>query len=100
MMNTEKNFVKIGDVVEGYVSCGVKNPFYNSKCKAVVKRIVNTMWGCNIEVETIEKRTFEHEILTFNKFGKIIKTEIKYIDETYEGWLDQDREYVKICDAE
>ena len=89
----------IGDIFEGYVSTGEKNPFYNDKVKLVVKRVVKTMWGCNIEVETIEKRTFEHHIDTFNKRGKLMRTEKKYKRETWIGWLDQSKEFKKIYDA-
>ena len=89
----------IGDIFEGYVSTGEKNPFYNDKVKLVVKRVVKTMWGCNIEVETIEKRVFEHHIDTFNKRGKLMHTEKKYKRETWIGWLDQSKEFKKIYDA-
>ena len=98
---TENNMplYNIGDIFEGYVSTGEKNPFYNDKIKLVVKRVVKTMWGCNIEVETIEKRTFEHHVDTFNKRGKLMRTEKKYKRETWVGWLDQSKEFKKIYDA-
>ena len=103
-METEKKeetvpTYNVGDVIEGYVSTGEKNPFYNNKVKLVVKRVVKTMWGCNIEVETIEKRTFKHHVDTFNKRGKLMRTEKKYKRETWVGWLDQSKEFKKIYDA-
>ena len=105
-MDTEKkdaennmSLYNIGDIFEGYVSTGEKNPFYNDKIKLVVKRVVKTMWGCNIEVETIEKRAFEHHVDTFNKRGKLMRTEKKYKRETWVGWLDQSKEFKKIYDA-
>lgn len=89
----------VGDVIEGYLSVGNKNPFYNERVKLVVKRVVKTMHGYNIEVTTMEKRTFEHHVDTFNKRGKLMHSEKKYVRALYTGWLDQSKMNYKIYDS-
>lgn len=103
-METEKKDAdvltyNVGDVIEGYVSTGEKNPFYNERVKLVVKRVVKTIHGCNIEVTTMEKRTFEHHIDTFNKHHKLMHSEKKYVRASYTGWLDQSKLNYKIYDS-
>ena len=89
----------VGDVIEGYLSVGNKNPFYNERVKLVVKRVVKTMHGYNIEATTMEKRAFEHHIDTFNKRGKLMHSEKKYVRASYTGWLDQSKLNYKIYDS-
>ena len=89
----------VGDVIEGYLSVGDKNPFYNERVKLVVKRVVKTMHGYNIEATTVEKRVFEHHVDTFNKRGKLMRSEKKYTRAVYTGWLDQSKLNYKIYDS-
>lgn len=89
----------VGDVIEGYLSVGNKNPFYNERVKLVVKRVVKTMHGYNIEATTMEKRAFEHHVDTFNKRGKLMHSEKKYVRASYTGWLDQSKLNYKIYDS-
>ena len=103
-MDTEKKeedvpTYNVGDIIEGYLSVGDKNPFYNERVKLVVKRVVKTMHGYNIEATTMEKRAFEHHIDTFNKRGKLMHSEKKYIRASYTGWLDQSKLNYKIYDS-
>ena len=103
-MKTEKKeeetpTYNVGDVIEGYLSVGNKNPFYNERVKLVVKRVVKTMHGYNIEATTMEKRAFEHHVDTFNKRGKLMHSEKKYIRASYTGWLDQSKLNYKIYDS-
>ena len=103
-MKTEKKDVdaptyNIGDVIEGYLSVGNKNPFYNERVKLVVKRVVKTMHGYNIEATTMEKRAFEHHVDTFNKHHKLMHSEKKYVRASYTGWLDQSKLNYKIYDS-
>ena len=103
-MDTEKKeeeapTYNVGDVIEGYLSVGNKNPFYNERVKLVVKRVVKTMHGYNIEATTMEKRAFEHHIDTFNKRGKLMHSEKKYVRASYTGWLDQSKLNYKIYDS-
>ena len=103
-METEKKeeeapTYNVGDVIEGYVSTGDKNPFYNERVKLVVKRVVKTIHGCNIEVTTMEKRVFEHHVDTFNKHHKLMHSEKKYVKASYTGWLDQSKLNYKIYDS-
>lgn len=87
---------KVGDVVEGYVACGVKNPFYNEKVQLVIKHVGKNYRGEIIyTVKTVEKRKFEHHI-DFIKRGKVVRTEKKYVMEQYEGWLELDKGVRKI----
>ena len=89
----------VGDVIEGYLSVGNKNPFYNERVKLVVKRVVKTMHGYNIEATTMEKRAFEHHVDTFNKHHKLVRSEKKYVRASYTGWLDQSKLNYKIYDS-
>ena len=89
----------VGDVIEGYLSVGDKNPFYNERVKLVVKRVVKTMHGYNIEATTVEKRVFEHHVDTFKKRGKLMRSEKKYTRAVYTGWLDQSKLNYKIYDS-
>lgn len=89
----------VGDIIEGYLSIGDKNPFYNERVKLVVKRVVKTMHGCNIEATTMEKRVFEHHVDTFNKHHKLMHSEKKYVRASYTGWLDQSKLNYKIYDS-
>ena len=89
----------VGDVIEGYLSVGDKNPFYNERVKLVVKRVVKTMHGYNIEATTMEKRVFEHHVDTFNKHHKLVRSEKKYVRASYTGWLDQSKLNYKIYDS-
>ena len=103
-METEKKekdvpTYNVGDVIEGYLSVGNKNPFYNERVKLVVKRVVKTMHGYNIEATTMEKRAFEHHVDTFNKRGKLMHSEKKYVRASYTGWLDQSKLNYKIYDS-
>ena len=103
-MDTEKKeedvpTYNVGDVIEGYLSVGDKNPFYNERVKLVVKRVVKTMHGYNIEATTMEKRAFEHHVDTFNKRGKLMHSEKKYVRASYTGWLDQSKLNYKIYDS-
>lgn len=103
-METEKKeeeapTYNIGDVIEGYLSVGNKNPFYNERVKLVVKRVVKTMHGYNIEATTMEKRAFEHHVDTFNKHHKLVRSEKKYVRASYTGWLDQSKLNYKIYDS-
>ena len=103
-MNTEKKeeeapTYNVGDVIEGYLSVGNKNPFYNERVKLVVKRVVKTMHGYNIEATTMEKRAFEHHVDTFNKHHKLVRSEKKYVRASYTGWLDQSKLNYKIYDS-
>lgn len=94
-----KTTYNVGDVIEGYLSVGDKNPFYNERVKLVVKRVVKTMYGYNIEATTVEKRMFEHHVDTFNKRGKLTHSEKKYTRAVYTGWLDQSKLNYKIYDS-
>lgn len=103
-METEKKeeeapTYNVGDVIEGYLSVGNKNPFYNERVKLVVKRVVKTMHGYNIEATTMEKRAFEHHVDTFNKHNKLVRSEKKYVRASYTGWLDQSKLNYKIYDS-
>lgn len=103
-METEKKekdvpTYNVGDVIEGYLSVGNKNPFYNERVKLVVKRVVKTIHGYNIEATTMEKRAFEHHVDTFNKRGKLMHSEKKYVRASYTGWLDQSKLNYKIYDS-
>ena len=50
--------------IKGYVCCGVKNPFYNDMVELEVKDIWKDWKGNQkIEVKTVEKRIFHHEII-------------------------------------
>ena len=103
-MKTEKKeeeapTYNVGDVIEGYLSVGNKNPFYNERVKLVVKRVVKTMHGYNIEATTMEKRAFEHNVDTFNKHHKLVRSEKKYVRASYTGWLDQSKLNYKIYDS-
>ena len=103
-METEKKeedvpTYNVGDVIEGYLSVGNKNPFYNERVKLVVKRVVKTMHGYNIEATTMEKRAFEHHVDTFNKHHKLVRSEKKYVRASYTGWLDQSKLNYKIYDS-
>ena len=103
-METEKKeedvpTYNVGDVIEGYLSVGDKNPFYNERVKLVVKRVVKTMHGYNIEATTMEKRAFEHHVDTFNKHHKLVRSEKKYVRASYTGWLDQSKLNYKIYDS-
>ena len=89
----------VGDIIEGFLSVGDKNPFYNERVKLVVKRVVKTIHGCNIEATTMEKRVFEHHVDTFNKHHKLVRSEKKYIRASYTGWLDQSKLNYKIYDS-
>ena len=89
----------VGDIIEGYLSVGNKNPFYNERVKLVVKRVVKTMHGYNIEATTMEKRAFEHNVDTFNKHHKLVRSEKKYVRASYTGWLDQSKMNYKIYDS-
>ena len=89
----------VGDVIEGYLSVGDKNPFYNERVKLVVKRVVKTMHGYNIEATTMEKRAFEHHVDTFNKHHKLVRSEKKCVRASYTGWLDQSKLNYKIYDS-
>ena len=89
----------VGDIIEGYLSVGEKNPFYNDRVKLVVKRVVKTMHGYNIEATTMEKRAFEHHVDTFNKHNKLVRSEKKYVRASYTGWLDQSKLNYKIYDS-
>ena len=89
----------VGDIIEGYLSVGEKNPFYNDRVKLVVKRVVKTMHGYNIEATTMEKRAFEHHVDTFNKHNKLVRSEKKYVRASYTGWLDQIKLNYKIYDS-
>ena len=89
----------VGDVIEGYLSVGNKNPFYNERVKLVVKRVVKTMHGYNIEATTMEKRAFEHHVDTFNKHHKLVRSEKKYTRAYFTGWLDQSKLNYKIYDS-
>ena len=89
----------VGDIIEGFLSVGDKNPFYNERVKLVVKRVVKTMHGYNIEATTMEKRAFEHHVDTFNKHHKLVRSEKKYIRASYTGWLDQSKLNYKIYDS-
>ena len=89
----------VGDVIEGFLSVGNKNPFYNERVKLVVKRVVKGTHGYNIEATTMEKRTFEHHVDTFNKHHKLVHSEKKYIRASYTGWLDQSKLNYKIYDS-
>lgn len=89
----------VGDIIEGYLSVGDKNPFYNDRVKLVVKRVVKTMHGYNIEATTVEKRVFEHHVDTFNKHGKLMRSEKKYTRAYFTGWLDQSKLNYKIYDS-
>ena len=104
VMETEKKeeeapTYNVGDVIEGYLSVGNKNPFYNERVKLVIKRVVKTMHGYNIEATTMEKRAFEHHVDTFNKRGKLMHSEKKYVRASYTGWLDQSKLNYKIYDS-
>ena len=103
-MKTEKKeeetpTYNVGDVIEGYLSVGNKNPFYNERVKLVVKRVVKTMHGYNIEATTMEKRAFEHHMDTFNKHSKLVRSEKKCVRASYTGWLDQSKLNYKIYDS-
>ena len=103
-MKTEKKeeeapTYNVGDVIEGYLSVGDKNPFYNERVKLVVKRVVKTMHGYNIEATTMEKRAFEHHVDTFNKHHKLVRSEKKCVRASYTGWLDQSKLNYKIYDS-
>ena len=89
----------VGDVIEGYLSVGNKNPFYNERVKLVVKRVVKGTHGYNIEATTMEKRAFEHHVDTFNKHHKLVRSEKKYVRASYTGWLDQSKLNYKIYDS-
>ena len=89
----------VGDVIEGYLSVGNKNPFYNERVKLVVKRVVKTMHGYNIEATTMEKRAFEHHVDIFNKHHKLMHSEKKYVRAYFTGWLDQSKLNYKIYDS-
>lgn len=89
----------VGDIIEGFLSVGDKNPFYNERVKLVIKRVVKTIHGCNIEATTMEKRVFEHHVDTFNKHHKLVRSEKKYIRASYTGWLDQSKLNYKIYDS-
>ena len=78
---------------------GDKNPFYNERVKLVIKRVVKTMHGYNIEATTMEKRAFEHHVDTFNKHHKLVRSEKKYVRASYTGWLDQSKLNYKIYDS-
>ena len=103
-METEKKeeeapTYNVGDVIEGFLSVGNKNPFYNERVKLVVKRVVKTIHGYNIEATTMEKRAFEHHVDTFNKHHKLVRSEKKYVRASYTGWLDQSKLNYKIYDS-
>ena len=89
----------VGDIIEGFLSVGDKNPFYNERVKLVVKRVVKTMHGYNIEATTMEQRAFEHHVDTFNKHNKLVRSEKKYVRASYTGWLDQSKLNYKIYDS-
>ena len=89
----------VGDIIEGFLSVGNKNPFYNERVKLVVKRVVKGTHGYNIEATTMEKRAFEHHVDTFNKHNKLVRSEKKYVRASYTGWLDQSKLNYKIYDS-
>ena len=97
--DTDVPTYNVGDVIEGYLSVGEKNPFYNERVKLVVKRVVKTMHGYNIEATTMEKRAFEHHVDIFNKHHKLVHSEKKYERASYTGWLDQSKLNYKIYDS-
>ena len=96
---SESPMYKVGDVVEGYVACGVKNPFYNERVQLVIKHVGKNYRGeINYTVKTVEKREFEHEIHHIKR-GKVVRIEKKRMMEQYEGWLELDKGVRKIFNA-
>lgn len=82
--------LNIGDIVKGYVVCGIKNPFYNDQVELEV--IDKGFWcgRCNITVRTVEKRDFLHHFYD-GKTLELVGTEIR--NEAFENWLDTDKPY-------
>lgn len=78
-------------IVKGYICCGELNPFYNE----MVELEVTNEWSGwdgrhHIEVKTVEKRPFKHELIDIrtNKVTKQWETM-----EHYEHFLDTSKPY-------
>ena len=77
--------------IKGYICCGVKNPFYNEMVELEVKNIWKDWKGNQkIEVKTVEKRIFHHEIIDI-RTNKVIKEWDEL--ESYEHFLDTNKPY-------
>ena len=73
-------------IVKGYICCGELNPFYNE----MVELEVTNEWSGwdgrhHIEVKTVEKRPFKHELIDIrtNKVTKQWETMEHYTSKPY-----------------
>lgn len=78
--------LKVGQVVKGYVKCGIKNAFYNQE--VLLEVIYHGRWGT--EVRTLDTRDVEHHIDTIRN-GKVVSSRVEVRNEAYEGWLDESK---------
>jgi hypothetical protein len=82
--------LKVGQVVKGYINCGVKNPFYNKPVLLTVKCVINSNL---VEVETVNAEVFEHHVATFNKCHELLNEKTVYETHTYTNWLKVEKGY-------
>lgn len=72
---------KLGEIIKGKVSCGIKNPFYDEIVDLEVVRILKNN---KVEVKTVEKRKTNHCLIDVEKN----KIEKEWVEENnYVGFL-------------
>lgn len=81
--------LKVGQVIKGYINCGVKNPFYGKP----VLLTVEFASADQIYVKTVNAEVFEHHVDTFNAKHQLLHSKTVYEQHTYENWLNVEKGY-------